>query len=246
MNRIGEIDVALVLGSGLSQLVSRREFIERIPYAEIDMPVAALEGHGSEALVGTWHDKRVLAFTGRIHGYQGFSARDLVRNVAIAADHGAKVLVVTNAAGALAADLRPGDLMILADHINLTGLNPLVGSDLPDPFVAMTQAYSPRLRAFARNAGAQAREGVYAAVLGPTFETPAEARYLRTIGADAVGMSTVLETIAARARGMEVFGVSLIANSASAAGVSHEAVLATAKSATPHLASMLDAVLSQA
>lgn len=250
MNRIGELDIAVVLGSGLSELLggdewAERAFFNRVAYADIGMPVAHLAGHAGHALVGRWHGKRVLAFAGRVHGYQGFEARDVTRNVAIAAEHGAKTLLLTNAAGALNPELRAGDLMVIADHLNLSGMNPLAGSGLANPFINMTDAYSPALRKLAHSLDSDLREGVYAGLLGPTYETPAEARYLRTIGADAVGMSTVLETIAARARGIEVFGVSLITNAVAAPETSHAEVTDVAKTAAPRLAALLDGMVER-
>lgn len=250
MDRIGEVDIAVVLGSGLSELLGAQEWAERVlfnrvPYADIGMPVAQLAGHSGHALVGRWHGKRVLAFAGRVHGYQGFEARDVTRNIAIAAEHGAKTLLLTNAAGGLNPDLRAGDLMLIADHLNLSGMNPLVGSGLANPFINMTDAYSPALRDLAHSIDSDLREGVYAGLLGPTYETPAEARYLRTIGADAVGMSTVLETIAARAKGIAVFGVSLITNAVAAPETSHAEVTDVAKTAAPRLAALLDGMVER-
>lgn len=245
MNKIGEIDLALVLGSGLSEVLGERAVFERLAYADIGMPVATLAGHAGHALTGRWHGKRVLAFAGRVHGYQGFDARDVTRNIAIAADAGAKTVLLTNAAGAINPEFQAGDLMLISDHLNLTGMNPLVGSGLANPFINMTGAYSPRLRELARELDANLREGVYAGLMGPTYETAAEARYLRTIGADAVGMSTVLETIAARARGLEVFGVSLITNVVAAPDTSHAEVTDVAKIAAPRLAALLDGIVER-
>ncbi len=250
MDKIGELDAAIVLGSGLSELLGGEEWAERalfsrVAYAEIGMPVAQLAGHAGHALIGRWHGKRVLAFAGRVHGYQGFAARDVTRNVAIAAERGAKTLLLTNAAGALNPQFAAGDLMLIGDHINLTGMNPLVGSGIANPFVNMTDAYSPTLRKLAHSLDPNLREGVYAGLMGPTYETPAEARYLRAIGADAVGMSTVLETIAARAKGLDVFGVSLITNAVAAPETSHSEVTDVAKSAAPRLAALLDGLLER-
>ncbi|HET9097537.1 MAG TPA: purine-nucleoside phosphorylase [Candidatus Baltobacteraceae bacterium] len=250
MDKIGEIDIAVVLGSGLSELLGGQEWadrtlFDRVDYADIGMPVAQLSGHAGHALVGRWRGKRVLAFAGRVHGYQGFEARDITRNIAIAAEHGAKTVLLTNAAGALNPQFKTGDLMIIADHLNLSGMNPLAGAGLANPFVNMTDAYDPLLRKLAHSLDRDLREGVYAGLLGPTYETPAEARYLRQIGADAVGMSTVLETIAARARGIEVFGVSLITNAVAAPGTSHAEVTDVAKSAAPRLAALLDAMVER-
>jgi purine-nucleoside phosphorylase len=243
---LGKIDLALVLGSGLSEILAQRTISQRISYADLNLPVAKLAGHAGEALIIEWGGKRVLAFAGRVHGYQGFSAKELTRAVRLAHENGAKQLLLTNAAGAINEQFRAGDLMIIADHINLTGLNPLVGTELDDPFVNMTDAYSPRLRAAAKKIDGNVREGVYAGLLGPNYETPAEARYLRTIGADAVGMSTVLETIAARAAGIEVFGISLITNSVAAADTSHAEVTEAAKNAAPRLAALLDGLITAA
>lgn len=251
MDKIGKIDIAVVLGSGLSELLGGEEWAERallnkVAYADIGMPVAPLAGHAGHALVGRWRGKRVLAFAGRVHGYQGFEARDVTRNIAIAAEHGAKTALLTNAAGALNPQFRAGDLMVIADHLNLSGMNPLVGSGLSNPFINMTDAYSPALRKLAHSFDRDLHEGVYAGLLGPTYETPAEARYLRQLGADAVGMSTVLETIAARARGIEVFGVSLITNAVAAPDTSHAEVTDVAKRAAPRLAALLDAMVERA
>lgn len=250
MDHIGEVDIAVVLGSGLSDLLgaeewAKRVLFNRVPYADIGMPVAQLAGHAGHALVGRWRGKRVLAFAGRVHGYQGFEARDVTRNVAIATEHGAKTLLLTNAAGAINPEYKPGDLMVIADHLNLSGMNPLVGSGLANPFINMTNAYSPELRKLAHGVDGNLREGVYAGLMGPTYETPAEARYLRMIGADAVGMSTVLETIAARAKGLDVFGVSLITNAVAAPDTSHAEVTDIAKTAAPRLATLLDALIER-
>lgn len=250
MDSIGEIDIAVVLGSGLSELLGTQEWAQHalfnnIAYADIGMPLAHLAGHAGHALVGRWKGKRVLAFAGRVHGYQGFEARDVTRNIAIAAEHGAKTVLLTNAAGALNPELRTGDLMVIADHLNLSGMNPLVGSGLANPFINMTDAYDPLLRKLAHSLDRDLREGVYAGLMGPTYETPAEARYLRQIGADAVGMSTVLETIAARAKGIDVFGVSLITNAVAAPDTSHAGVTDVAKRAAPRLAALLEAMVER-
>jgi purine-nucleoside phosphorylase len=243
LDRIGEIDLAIVLGSGLSDVLGERAAFDRIPFGDIGIPLAPLEGHAGHALVGRWHGKRVLAYAGRIHAYQGFDARDITRSISIAADCGAKAVLLTNAAGALNEDLHPGDLMLISDHINLSGLNPLVGSGLSNPFINMTDAYSKRLRDIARLIDDDLAEGVYACMLGPTYETTAEANFLRSIGADAVGMSTALETIAARARKLEVFGVSLITNIAASLETSHGGVTAIAQSAAPRLGDLIEGLV---
>ena len=245
MKHLGTVHLAIVLGSGLSEIFAERATFTRVPYEELGLPFSRLTGHTGEALFGTLHDKRVVVFAGRAHAYQGFNARELTRNIDLAADGGAGIVLLTNAAGALNERYKPGDLMIIADHINLTGLNPIVGSGLSDPFINMANAYSPRLRHLAAQIDPQLHEGVYAGMLGPTYETAAEARYLRTIGADAVGMSTVLETITARARGLEVFGVSLITNVVATSQTSHTDVTTAAGHAAPRLSALLDSMVER-
>lgn len=240
---IGAVDLAIVLGSGLSEVLSERAPLTAVPYSEIGMPVARLAGHAGHALNGEWHGKRVLVFAGRVHGYQGFSAAEVTRNVTIAADAGATTLLLTNAAGSLTKRIRPGDLMVIEDHINLTGMNPLAGSGAENPFVNMTGAYDEDLRELAHRLDDDLCAGIYAGLLGPAYETPAEAHYLRTIGADAVGMSTVLETIAARARGMRVFGVSMITNLVAAPKTSHAEVTEAAQAAAPRMADLLEGMV---
>ncbi|MBV9270364.1 MAG: purine-nucleoside phosphorylase, partial [Candidatus Eremiobacteraeota bacterium] len=245
----GPIDVTIILGSGLSNALAARAVFSRIGYGELEeIPVAPLAGHAGEALIGTWNDKRILAFAGRAHLYQGFSAQEVTFNVALGAESGATTVIATNAAGALNPAFHAGDLMLISDHINLTGTNPLVGSGFHNPFVDMMNAYSPRLReiARARDCGVERplREGVYVSVLGPSYETPAEAHYLRSIGADAVGMSTVHETILARSKGLEVLGVSLITNVVGAPETSHPEVTTVAAQSADRLADLIEGVVS--
>lgn len=245
MKRPETVDLAIVLGSGLSELFAERAAFTRVPYEELSLPFSGLAGHTGQALFGTLHDKRIVVFAGRAHAYQGFNAREVTRNIDIATEAGARIVLLTNAAGALNEKFKPGELMIIADHINLSGLNPIIGSGLADPFINMADAYSPRLRRLATEIDPQLHEGVYAGMLGPTYETAAEARYLRTIGADAVGMSTVLETIAARARGLEVFGVSLITNVVAAPQTAHADVTTAATRAAPRLSAVLDSLVER-
>jgi len=243
----GPIDVAIVLGSGLSSALRDAFPVTAIAYDMLmGFPVASLAGHAGEALIGTWHGKRVLAFAGRVHLYQGFSPQQVTVNMRLAKAAGASTVVLTNAAGALNPQYAPGDLMLIADHINLTGRNPLVGIPIENPFIDMHDAYSQRLRGIATHAAGDMpllRSGVYAGLLGPNYETPAEVRYLQTIGADAVGMSTVLETIVARAIGLEVLGISLITNIAGAPATAHAGVTAVGNAATPNLTALLGAVM---
>jgi purine-nucleoside phosphorylase len=211
------------------------------------LPVASLAGHASAARLGVVHGKRVLSFAGRAHLYQGFTPSQVTASVRLAHATGAKTLILTNAAGAINPAYRAGQLMIVRDHLNLTGVNPLVGLELNDPFVDMAHAYDVQLRAWAREADMdelQVREGVYAGMLGPSYETPAESHYLRTIGADAAGMSTVLETIVARSLGMRVLAISLITNAAGAE-TAHAEVTAVAGAAAGRLAAIVDAVIAR-
>lgn len=248
-DRFGAVDVAVVLGSGLSRALSRMTDVERVPYGDLpDAPVARLAGHAGEALIGTLHGKRVLGFAGRVHLYQGFSAKQVTFNVRIAAACGAKTLLLTNAAGGLNPAFAAGDVMLIGDHINLTGANPLAGTESDDPFVDMLDAYDPELRAMARAADtddATLHEGVYCGLAGPNYETRAEAHYLRTIGADAVGMSTVLETLLARRHGMRVLGLSSITNSVGASETTHAEVTRVANAAADRIARILDGVIAK-
>lgn len=245
----GRIDVAVVLGSGLSSTLRDRFGATSLPYDTLlGFPVASLPGHAGEVLAGTWQGKRVAAFAGRVHLYQGFSPQQVTVNVRLASAAGAKVVVLTNAAGSLNPDFAPGDVMLIADHINLTGRNPLVSWPHDNPFVDMTDAYSERLRKIAKSCARtehRLREGVYAGVLGPNYETAAEARYLRAIGADAVGMSTVLETIFARFLGMGILGLSIISNALGDAKTTHTDVTREASEAAPRLGSLLEEFVSK-
>jgi purine-nucleoside phosphorylase len=244
----GRVDIGIVLGSGLSSTL-REHFVHKaIPYDELlGFPVASLRGHAGEALVGTWLGKRIVVFAGRVHVYQGFSPMQATVNVRLAHAAGAKICILTNAAGAVNESYEAGDLMLISDHINLTGRNPLVGWPHENPFVDMTDAYSARLRKIAKSVAKpdhRLHEGVYAGVLGPNYETAAEVRYLRAIGADAVGMSTVLETIFARFLGMGVLGVSFISNVA-ADGAGHDDVTAQGHDVAPRIADLLSGFISK-
>ena len=234
-----------MLGSGLWPALRGRIDGVEIPYEKLHAPAAMVDGHPGIAYAGTWFRRRVVAFAGRVHRYQGYSPEDVTYLVRLAAAAGAKTLVLTNAAGALDETYAAGDLMLIADHLNLMGATPLDGS-LGLPFISMVDAYSPRLRALAREAanGDALHEGVYAGVAGPAFETVAEARALRRLGADAVGMSTVLETIAARALGLEVLGISALTNAIGPAQhPDAREVLAVAERCSEPLARVVGAVV---
>ncbi len=242
----GEIDLAVVLGTGLSGLVSEQiHGARKISYKKLGLPHASLLGHAGEALVGEWHKRRVVAFSGRFHLYQGFDAREVTAQVDLAHAAGAKTIILTNACGGLNSNFSATDLMLITDQINLTGTSPLIGPDDPNPFIEMLNAYDPALCELARHQaaslGIELREGVYAGLVGPAFETLAEARWLRSI-ADVVGMSTVLETIRARYLKMRVLGFSVVTNMVGL-HTSHEEVMAAGNARAGDLARLLDSIV---
>ncbi len=242
--------VGIVLGSGLGGLADALTEPVAIPFAELPgWPPATAPGHAGRLLLGRLEGVPVACLQGRFHLYEGHDPGLVVEPVLLMGRLGARIVVLTNAAGGVNPAFGPGTLMIIADHLNLTGRNPLVGPNADEVgprFPDLSEAWSPRLRAALRAAGeaegVALAEGVYAGLLGPTYETPAEVRMLRTLGADAVGMSTVLEAIAARWAGLEICGVSLVTNAAAGltgAPLSHEEVLATGAEAGPRLARVL-------
>jgi purine-nucleoside phosphorylase len=245
-SRIGERapHVLLTLGSGLGHLAEEVDAPVAIPYAEVGLPTSTVPGHAGQLVAGDLGGVPVLVQQGRVHLYEGIDPADIVACVRAAAALGVQRFIVTNAAGGLAQDFTPGDLMLITDHLNLTGTTPLRGPE----FIDMADAYDPGLRELAREAadevGERFVEGVYAGLRGPAFETPAEVAMLRTLGADAVGMSTVLEVIAARAAGLSVLGCSVITN-VHRPGVStdHEEVLDVGRVAGPRLAAVVRALL---
>lgn len=218
--------VALVLGSGLGDFADTFETPLAFSYSDIpSMPVSAVPGHAGRFVFGSVGGVDVIAMRGRVHLYEGYTAQQVVYGLRLMIGAGARTVIVTNAAGGIRDDLRTSSLMLIEDHINLTGQNCLVGPVDEGPrFPDMTVAYSRQLRALARRIAAredvELAEGVYAGMLGPSYETPAEIAMLRTLGAAAVGMSTVQEVIAARQLGIPCLGISCITNAA--AGISHE------------------------
>jgi purine-nucleoside phosphorylase len=216
-----------------------------VPYEKLHAPQRPLAGHPGVASAGTLGGKRVVAFAGRAHLYQGYSAMDVTYFVRLAAAAGAKTIVLTNAAGGLNPDFERGDVMLISDHINLTGESGVEPSRT-DPFLGMIDAYTPHLRVIAREHASSLaiREGVYAGVRGPQYETPAESEALRRIGADAVGMSTVLETMMARSLGLDVLGISLITNVIGPQiDVSHADVLAASREGGASVAAIIEGLL---
>lgn len=227
-DRIGAIpDIAIVLGSGLGQLAGRLEGARRIPYSEIaGFPRTTVVGHQGELVAGTLGGTPLLAQSGRFHLYEGHAAETVALPVRAMAALGIRTLILTNAAGGIRRTFSRGVLMMIADHMNLTFRNPLIGPVLPgeERFPDMSEPYDGALRALAREVARERRisleEGVYVQLLGPTYETPAEVRMAERLGADAVGMSTAVEVVTARARGMRCLAFSTITNPA--AGITNE------------------------
>ncbi len=247
--------VAIMLGSGLSDAFGVPDGGMRIPCSEIPgFPTPTVPGHAGELWIGRIGRMPILLQRGRTHYYEGGSMDDVVFATRLYARLGVKTLIVTNASGAIRPDLRAGDLVLLTDHINMLGANPLRGPNLEElgpRFPDMSAAYTPRLRAIAREAAAaekvELKEGVYVATLGPSYETPAEIRAFRAMGADLVGMSTAPEVIAAAHAGMEVLGISIATNLAAGvdpnAALTHDEVMETTRRKGAELRRLIMAVL---
>ncbi|HUG65511.1 MAG TPA: purine-nucleoside phosphorylase [Gaiellaceae bacterium] len=245
-----EAGIGLVLGSGLGGLVEEVESRIEIPYAEIPgWPGSTAVGHAGMLVVGSLADAPVAVMCGRAHLYEGIGADRVAFGVRVLGRLGIRSLVVTNAAGGISTEFRPGQLVLITDHVNLQGTSALVGPNeelLGPRFPDMSDAYDSQFRARAREAarrlGVDLGEGVYGAWLGPQFETPAEIRFLRAIGADLVGMSTVQEVIAARHMGIRVLGISVVTNMAAGVlpeKIDHEAVLAVGAQAAGSLIALV-------
>ena len=249
--------VGLVLGSGLGAFAESLKSATRIPFAEIPhFPTSTAIGHRGEMVLGAAGDTPVAVMNGRVHYYEGYSPAQVVFPVRVLGRLGIKILVMTNAAGSVNVSYKPGELMIVTDHINFMGMNPLIGHNderLGPRFFDMSDAYDPKLQEIAERAcskvGMTVRRGVYIAFNGPSYETPAEIKAARTLGADAVGMSTVPEVIAARHMGIRVLAISCITNMA--AGVlkkklHHTEVLEVAEKVKAGLLDVLGRVLADA
>jgi purine-nucleoside phosphorylase len=243
-------DLGIVLGSGLGGLADQLTDAVAVPFAELPgWPAASAPGHAGRLLLGELDGVAIACLQGRLHMYEGLGARLVVEPVLLMGRLGAPVVLLSNAAGGINEAYGAGTLMLIADHLNLTGQQPLVGPNddaIGERFPDLVDAWSPRLRRLMRQAARDEaiplEEGVYAGLIGPSYETPAEVKMLRTLGADAVGMSTVLEAIAARWAGIEICGVTLVTNQG--AGVTgepltHQEVLAAAEAAGPQFQALV-------
>lgn len=251
--------VGVILGSGLGELARAVEGPIVIPYETLpDWPIATVIGHKGSLVIGKMEGQEVVVMQGRVHYYEGYSMAQVTLPVRVFRRLGVENLVVTNAAGAINPDFVPGDLMLIKDHLNLigmAGLNPLRGANLEElgpRFPDMSQAYDRQLctlaREIAKEKGIVLQEGVYVCLSGPSFETPADLRFLRMVGADAVGMSTVPEVTVARHAGMRVLGISGISNKANLDGntlTTHAEVLEAGKKIVPKLTKLIQAVLNR-
>jgi purine-nucleoside phosphorylase len=249
--------VALILGSGLNGLAESVQKADRIPYGDLPhFPVSTVQGHAGQFVLGELEGQSVLVMQGRVHYYEGYSMGQITLPVRVMQRMGVETLIVTNAAGGVHPDFSPGDVMLITDNLNLmgmSGLNPLMGPNLDEigpRFPDMSRAYDRRLcdlaRKVARESGVKLQEGVYAGLSGPSFESPADLRFLRLAGADAVGMSTVPEVIVARHGGMRVLGLSGISNKANLDGstiTTHEEVMEAGKIITPKVEKIVRGVL---
>jgi purine-nucleoside phosphorylase len=249
-------DVAVVLGSGLGAFADRVQAGTIIDYGEIPhWPASAVVGHAGKLHIGAVASRQAAVLAGRVHYYEGHDLRTVTFPIRVLAQLGVKTLILTNAAGGINTSFKPGTLMVIDDHLNLMGSNPLIGPNderFGVRFPDMTEVYSRRARGVAdeaaRQVGVPIAHGVYAALHGPSYEAPAEIRYLRTIGADAVGMSTAPEAIVARHMGVEVLGISCITNPA--AGVlptplHHDEVMEVARRVSGQFMTLLEAILAR-
>ncbi|HEY3248972.1 MAG TPA: purine-nucleoside phosphorylase [bacterium] len=248
--------IAITLGSGLGALAEEIEMAAAIPYAEIPaFPRSTVEGHAGRLVLGTLEGKPVVAMHGRVHFYEGYSITDVVFPLRVMWALGAEIFIVSNAAGGINRQWAAGDLMIIADHINFMGANPLIGPNDPGlgpRFPDLSAAYDPALGALAERValaeGINIRKGVYAGVSGPNYETPAELRMMAHWGADAVGMSTVPEVIAAAHLGMRVLGITAITDMATGeqvTAVTHEDVIATARRIEPTFVALMRRIVRE-
>jgi purine-nucleoside phosphorylase len=254
--------LGIILGSGLGNFAAQVDNATTIPYADIpNWPLSTVQGHSGKLVLGTIDGVQVAVMQGRVHAYEGYAMTEVVFPTRVLALLGCTGLIVTNAAGGINKTFSQGGLVCLSDHINLTGTNAALGPNEPrfavkpnhaQRFFDMSTAYSPTLRAIAADEAARQNiplpEGVYLAVLGPSYETPAEIRAFRTLGADLVGMSTVHEVIVARHMGLEVLGLSLVTNMAAGVldeTINHEEVMETGRRVEAQFTSLVKALIPQ-
>lgn len=240
--------IGIVLGSGLGPLADVVEIENEVPFAEAGIPVSSVPGHAGKFVFGKLAGASVLLMKGRVHLYEGHPPRVATAGIRWMKEQGMERLILTNAAGTLHPDFHPGSWMMFSDHLNLTGTSPLEGADFVDLSAAYDPAWRARFHGAALALGMPLHEGVYAGLRGPQYETPAEIRMLRTLGADAVGMSTVLETIQARSLGVPVAAFSCLTNWAagiSPAHLDHHEVLETGKQAASAMIALLNKVLGE-
>ncbi|HEY2038348.1 MAG TPA: purine-nucleoside phosphorylase [Edaphobacter sp.] len=248
--------LGLILGSGLGDFANKLENATSIPYSEIpNFPLSTVPGHSGKLVLGTIGGIPVVVMQGRVHAYEGYSTKEITFPTRVLGLLGVERLIVTNAAGGINTSYGQGAIVAISDHINLTGANAVLGPNEPrfgERFFDMTHAYSPALRQLAREEatrqGWNLDEGVYVAVLGPSYETPAEIRAFRTLGADLVGMSTVHEVITARHMGIEVLGLSVVTNMAAGVlnqPINHEEVMEIGRRIADQFTSLLTALIPQ-
>lgn len=233
---------AIVLGSGLGPLAEAVEVSREVPFGDVGLPVSTVPGHAGKFIFGKLDGREVVLMKGRVHLYEGHSPQVVTAGIRWLAEQGVRSIILTNAAGTLNPDFPPGDWMMLSDHLNLTGTSPLQGADFQDLSEAYDGVWRARFRESAAKLGITLHEGVYAGNRGPQYETPAEVRMLRAMGADAVGMSTVLEAIQARALGMRVAAFSCLTNWAAgmnAKPLDHHEVMETGQQAAAAMIRLL-------
>jgi purine-nucleoside phosphorylase len=249
--------VGIILGSGLNDLAASVKNATTIPYGDLPLwPVSTVEGHAGRLVIGKLEEQNVLVMQGRVHYYEGYSMGQVTLSVRVMQRLGIEIMIVTNAAGGVNPEFVPGDVMLITDNLNLmgmSGLNPLMGPNLDEigpRFPDMSQAYDKELGMIARKVASEnditLREGVYCGLSGPSFESPADLRFLRLAGADAVGMSTVPEVIVARHGGLRVLGISGISNKANLDGstvTTHQEVIEAGKIITPKIETIIRGVL---
>jgi purine-nucleoside phosphorylase len=252
---IGDIDFGLILGSGLGELADEIENPIAVPFSEVPhFSVSTVVGHAGQLVYGTLSGKKVLAMQGRFHYYEGHSMQVVTYPVRMMAALGIHSIIVTNAAGGVNERFEPGNLMLITDHINFTGDNPLIGENeddmgprFPDMSQAYTKEYQETARKVAAAQGMSLQEGVYMGFSGPTYETPAEIHMARTMGADAVGMSTVAEVIVAAHSGLKVLGISCITNLAAGmqSSLNHEEVVETTQRVKEQFKQLIKSTLEE-